>query len=139
MVTRKQVAAMVLLACCFGCTKETYPVTGKIVYKKTGEQAGQELAEYVITLKSDNPDKPMSGVAFVKPDGTFTIGTRSDNDGAILGKHRVVIMSPMAESDSPRAKSILHPRYMTFETSDLEIQVEPASNEVKLVVERVKW
>lgn len=113
-----------------------YPVSGKIVYKDN-QPAGKELSKYMVILES--VEKPMGATAELKEDGTFEVSTEKPGDGAVLGKHKVVVFPPMGKGgDDLRPKSILDPRYEKFETSGLEIVVEPKKNEVLLVVEKLK-
>jgi len=122
--------AVVCMAGCGGGT-ELYPVNGKVQWKGGG--AATELANYNISLQS--ADRKSSG-GIIQPDGSFSISTLAENDGAVVGKHRVAISPPEAEIDIPAPRPILAARYGSFETSGLEIEVNREPNNVTLEVER---
>jgi hypothetical protein len=104
------------------------------VFKDTGQPA-RELAGYVISLESK--EKPVGARGLIRDDGTFELETFGDRDGAVVGEHVVVITPPVPENtELPRAKSILHPRYEDPKTSDLRLTVERKHNQVSLPVER---
>lgn len=128
---------MVAIPVCSGCGgKGTYPVTGTIVMKDTGQPA-KELADYLVTFQS--VDKPVGANGKVKADGTFQMGTYTDTDGAILGKHNVAITPPVQpEADRPPIRSILDARYQHLEKSGLEVTVTTGRNTVQFTVERKK-
>jgi hypothetical protein len=118
-----------------GCGKATYPIEGVIVFADTGQPA-TGLTGYVVTLEA--LEKPVSATGEVKADGRFLVSTYNPDDGAIPGKHRVAITPPMGDSDRPRPKSILLPRYQDLKESGLEIDVAPGKREFTLTVERLK-
>jgi len=126
----------ILLAALCGCGgKGVYPVSGKVVFAGSDEPA-RELAGYLITLEAE--EKPISARAQVKEDGTFVLGTHGEDDGALLGKHKVVIKAPLPASEKTRPVSLIDGRYATFASTDLVIVVEAKRNDVTLTVERRK-
>jgi hypothetical protein len=92
------VVLLSLLAGCGGGEFSTASVTGKVVMN------GQPVTEGVITFaplgdgKSDEVGKPASGD--VGPDGTFTLSTYEDNDGAVVGRHRVMYALPLTPPEA---------------------------------------
>ena len=119
-----------------GCSKSTYPVNGRIVVQGQ-DGPPKELADYLVSLQS--VDQPVGATGVVQPDGTFRVSTHQPDDGAIPGKHRVIIVPPAGMGgDSPRPRTILDPKYEAFETSGLEIEVKPQTNDVTLTVQRRK-
>ena len=74
----------------------------------------------------------------INGDGSYTLGTYGDEDGAIVGRHKVFIIalegeSEVAfESDEP-VKSLVPERYTSPGTSGFEIEVKAGeTNEVPL-------
>ena len=130
-------AAILAIPLMIGCGgKGTYPVTGTVIMKETGQPA-KELKDYLITFQS--VDKPVGANGKVKEDGTFEMGTYTDSDGAILGKHKVAISPPVQiDPDRPPIRSILEPRFQDFEKSGLEATVTSGRNTVQFTVVRKK-
>ena len=122
------------LLCLIGCSDEAkmYPVNGKVQWK--GGAAAPELANYTVSLQSN--DRTSSATAVVQPDGSFTVSTLAENDGAAPGKYRVALTPPEPEIDRPVPRPILPGRYGDFETSGLEIEVKPEPNSVTVEVDR---
>jgi len=123
-----------------GCGGPTVcPVHGRIVYPD-GTPA-KELAGYTVTFESVDQaataEKPgVSGWGEVKPDGTFQISTYRPGDGAVPGRHRVAISPPPLLADEQPAPPAIPLKYVSFQTSGLEVQIKPGPNEVTLTVER---
>src|SRR5690606_587041 len=86
-------ALLVSLAGCDGGEFSTAPVSGKVVMN------GQPVTEGNITFSpiaegnSELSGKPASGD--IGSDGTFTLSTYGENDGAVVGKHRVIFSPPL--------------------------------------------
>lgn len=119
-----------------GCGRKTYPVEGKIVVKD-GALPVKDLAGYIVELESE--EEPVVGAnGVVEKDGTFRVGTFKEGDGAVLGKHRVVLSPPVETEGVPRPKKLLLDRYKKADTSGLEVTIEAKKNEVILEVEAQK-
>ena len=125
-------ALPVVLAGCGG--NGTYPVEGKVVYQD-GVPA-TDLAGYLVNL--DLPDQQVGASGLVQPDGTFTIGTFEDDDGALPGKYRVAITPPEPPVDAPPPKPIIPRTYGDLQKSGLEMEVKPEDNDITLTVQRLK-
>ena len=74
----------------------------------------------------------------IKTDGSFRITTLSPNDGALLGRHRAIIVPPVPVGDTPTKPYAVNPRYLSYETSDLTANIEAKTNNVTLKIERRK-
>ena len=116
-----------------GCGGKTYPVEGQVVYPD-GTPA-KELAGYVLSF--DAHERKVGGNAVVGADGGFVLGTFTDGDGAPPGTYRVALNPPIGDGYL-RAKSLLHPRYASPETSRIEVTVKPERNRVQITVERAR-
>jgi len=80
------VVGFCLMAFLPGCGRDgfgTAPVKGKITYK------GKPLTTGTILFKPEG-DKP-SATGEIQPDGTYVLTTYSGDDGAVLGKHDILI------------------------------------------------
>lgn len=117
-----------------GCGSKTYPAEGKVVFAD-GTPA-VELAGYFIMFQS--LEHKTSATGTIQPDGSFAMGTMTSADGAMLGKQRVAITPPPADVHKPRPPSPLPARYGSFETSGIEVEIKPETNQLIVTVERTK-
>jgi len=118
-----------------GCGRETYPVTGQIEMKDGSSP--KELAGYGISF--DSHEMKVSAIGTIQADGSFELGTTKPNDGAKLGKYKVIISPPLSDNpDKQQTKSILLDRYSDLEKTDLSAVVEAKTNNFTFTVERAK-
>ncbi|MBA2114140.1 DUF4198 domain-containing protein [Bremerella alba] len=111
-----------------GCSSESpfdmAPVTGTVLYQ------GKPLPYGNINFR------PLSGSpAFSRIDsnGTFTLSTYGDRDGAIVGKHEVLIKATDIDAgkpprnnsgiEMPVLQSVIPKKYTSFATSELTVEV----------------
>lgn len=129
---------------CLGCGSGTHPLSGTITF--TDGEPARELAGGVVEIESVDAEPKVNGRGVIKEDGSFVVHTYQSGDGAVAGKHRVLIMPPLHSnvvSDMPgssgpqRLPLIIDPRYSSYETSGLEIEVPAAANSVSLQIERL--
>ncbi len=114
-----------------GCGgQRTYPVEGRIAVKNNAVPV-KDLEGYIITFESKTESVGANGT--VGRDGTFRLGTFREGDGAVPGPHRVCLMPATGD-----ARIVLPNRYHRFETSGLEVTVEPRKNEITLEVDAKK-
>jgi hypothetical protein len=116
-----------------GGNRTIYPVSGKIVDLDGEPIPG--LAGH--TVEFDALDAASSATGPVQEDGSFRMTTTRAGDGAWLGKHRVLISRPGADTDAPPAR-VIPAKYEEFDTSDLTVEVKPESNHVILRVQKLK-
>jgi hypothetical protein len=77
------------------------------------------------------PDTGRTCGGKIGPDGRFTLGYLKDNDGCVLGTHKVEIQA--FEDLSPTARKWLVPRkYINVATSGLTVSVDGPTNDLKL-------
>jgi hypothetical protein len=119
---------------CLGCTEPKYfPVRGTIV-----DETGKPLTELAgANISFESLEKPVSAVAEVRADGSFSMTTETSDDGCLPGEHRVTIGRVFLSADRP-LPPVINPKYENPETSGLKVTVEKKSNDIKLQVERVK-
>lgn len=120
--------------CVSGCgTKTIYPVHGQIV-----DADGKPITEMKGgAVEFDCVDAKSSANSSIDEAGKFRLTTQSPGDGAHLGKHRVAITRPYIGPEQP-VPHVIDPKYEKFETSGLEVVVEPKDNAITLKVVRVK-
>jgi hypothetical protein len=117
-----------------GCRTGMYPVKGTVTFDNGQPAAG--LAGGFVTFQS--VDGHVSSQGAIQPDGSFTLSTESENDGAYPGKYRVLITPPPYQGDERRrADGIIDAQYSDPRTSSLEAVVEEKTNEVQLRLRRV--
>ncbi|MFM7072533.1 MAG: hypothetical protein ACKO38_12155 [Planctomycetota bacterium] len=96
------------------------PIAGKVLID------GQPLARGFIQVVAEN-DRPASGEIGV--DGSFRLTTYEDNDGCVLGKHKVVVIAN--ENQGPYAMKWLAPKeYSNPATTDLVLDVTGSQDDV---------
>jgi hypothetical protein len=66
----------------------TLPVSGKVSYK------GQPVTKGTVTFVSDDGQ---TAVGEIQPDGTYSLSTFGQNDGTVLGHHRVSVVASDAD------------------------------------------
>ena len=116
-----------------GCRTGLYPVKGTVTFDNG--QSAASLAGGFVTFQS--VDGQVSSQGAIQPDGSFTLSTESENDGAYPGKYRVLITPPPYHGDEGRqADAIIDAQYSDPRTSALEAVVEEKTNEVQLRLRR---
>ena len=130
--------ALALVVCVAGCGGggDYAPVSGQIVFPDGAPVTGLEGGTIVFEAAgADGKLKSASGA--IDSHGKFTLGTESVSDGAVPGKHKVLITPPPSTGDVP-LPAVVDPKYESFETSGLEIEVQDGKNDVKVTVEPAK-
>ncbi|HXG11472.1 MAG TPA: hypothetical protein VNK04_17085 [Gemmataceae bacterium] len=116
------------LAGCGG--PKLYPVKGKVVWENGA--AARELAGGSVVCESE--DGKVAARGEILADGSFELSTYKPGDGALRGKHRVAIAEYSPREPTP--PPISDPMFSKVETSGLEINVEPTTNEVILKIRK---
>jgi hypothetical protein len=129
-------AVLFILLFALGCgnNADIYPVHGTVVFSD-GSPA-TELAGGLIVFKS-LAGKPGNANGSIQGDATFRMSTKGGHDGAYLGKHQAIVTPPRGDRDNARP-NIIHRRHMDFETSGIEIEVQPKTNDITITVDRFK-
>src|SRR5262245_52612495 len=81
---------LVSIVCATGCNRgpvPTYPVSGRVVFGDKAPLPGGNIEFSPVDGKVRTSARGM-----IAEDGTFTLTTFRDADGAIEGKHRVLII-----------------------------------------------
>ena len=78
----------------------------------------------------------------IRADGTFRLTTFETGDGAVPGTHQVLLRAQRDADDYIKRgiipRPVIDPRFESYQTSGLVIDVQKTSNEVVLIVERPK-
>jgi hypothetical protein len=120
-----------------GCgRRDLYSVTGKVRFPDGSPvTTGRVVLDYGIGSKH-------GGWGYIKPDGTFTLGSLTQTDGVRAGTVRVAITfaysldpDPGSDPTAAKLKPLVHPRFETPETSGLAFEI-PRQTQWDIVVER---
>lgn len=125
-----------LLVAASGCAGDSpQPVEGSLVWKD-GSPA-KELEGSLISF--DLPEKQTNANGVVLADGTFKLTTSKENDGALAGDYKVVIVERRkAAAGSALAPGMMDVRYSNPSTTDLKATVKPGVNTITLTVDRAQ-
>lgn len=121
-----------------GCTppdEKTFPVSGLVRFPD-----GSVLTNGSVEFEIIGRDPPITATSLIAADGTFTLGTKTLDDGAFAGKHRVAIIADYqigtgAERPGLIPESKLPEKYSTFDRSGLVLEVLPENNQIIIDVE----
>ena len=119
---------------------KTYPVSGKVVFED-----GTPLTSGGFVGFESTPAEglPVNARGLIRGDGTFVLSTFSDDgDGAVAGRHRVLVRAQRQQVTSVEEKRYVIPepiidaRFERYETSGLEFNVQDGNNQLTVVVQR---
>ncbi len=115
---------VLLGGCSEGTQLETAPVRGTVIYN------GKPLPYGSVSFQ---PAAGLPAVGRIQSDGSFTLTTYSNGDGAIIGSHKVAIIAteidagatPPADphGEMPPPKSVIPAKYASYATSGLTAEV----------------
>ena len=117
---------LTLLPGCGPSGLPTAPVRGKITYN------GRPVPNGTVISRPAG-DAP-SATGDIKPDGSYELTTYVDGDGAVLGKHELMIMAVednsglLPEQRSATPALIVPAKYTSFDTSGLTMDVKAGAN-----------
>ncbi len=121
-----------------GCSDgrpRTWPVRGTVLFED-----GSPVKTGVIELESIEHQTTATGK--IGEDGSFILGTFREQDGAVAGQHRaIVIQLIMGDRTIVHTQDHGHPvpvHYATYESSDLRLTVEPTADNNLTVILRQK-
>jgi hypothetical protein len=124
-----------------GCSGGT-PATGKVSGTVTHD--GQPVTSGSLTFAptGGTVGKPASGI--VKSDGSFTLTTYAPDDGAVVGRHKVVYLPGSAESGQEQEPALPEPGEHDEEEAapevpfsglvpkEAEVEVKAGNNEINI-------
>ena len=129
-----------LLVCLGGCGNgnlPTYPVSGQLVYED-GSVPQFGMVEFY------NAEHQVNARGKIAKDGSFSLTTYAENDGAILGTHKVAIIQQtsnhLVASQGVKINhdhgSVVHSRYFDYRTSGLTCDVSKGDNPIQFTLEK---
>jgi hypothetical protein len=129
--------ALVLTGCGNG-NLPTYPIVGSVEFEDGTIPKFGNIEFY-------SPEFKINARGSIARDGSFTVSTYSDDDGAVAGKHQVVIMQQvgsylLAKSDSKIKHdhgSLIHPSHFDYRTSGLSCEITPGENAIRFVLKKM--
>ena len=129
-------AMIVLLPLGAGCGKKgrVWELNGQV--EGVVKLEGTPLAHVFVRFVPNDPVEqgPIShGQTDSK--GHFTLSTEDDRDGAVIGKHKILVFAGRTESGA-RIGSNVPPSYRTAKDSRLELEVTPDKHSYELDLKR---
>lgn len=124
-----------------GCKEgplKTYPVKGKLVYEDGTFPKFGDIEFYSETHR-------VNARGIIERDGTFTVSTFQKGDGAVGGKHKIIVTQNLASPLTARLRQeidhdhgkIISRQYNDYRTTDLECEISPGGvNQIELVVKQ---
>lgn len=131
-------ARFVVILLCFalaGCGKPMYPVKGRVHYPD-----GSPVTHGRVVLETQGFAGGVSGL--IHPDGGFTLGTHTPDDGVPAGAYKVYFQNtdtfaPAGHIGAFTPRPLIHPKYAKAETSGLTLTVPvPDGGEWDITVEK---
>src|SRR5204863_7316294 len=121
-----------------GCSnKSHYSVTGTEKYKDGCDV--KHLAGGMVTLELMDDLKPSSSHGAIRDDGSFTIGTVTDDDGAPPGKYIVLVtpraLVPRRPKVLPKDWPPLKEKYGRADKTPFRFEVQKKDNVLNLEVD----
>ena len=134
----ERVSLLLLVALVAGCSNDrlpTYAVQGQVVFSD-----GSPVRTGSIELKSVQHGVQARGD--IASDGAFQLTTYAENDGAVEGVHKCVVVQLVMVEElanfKPSTEGVVDPRFGSYSTSDLECRISNSDvNRVKLTVEPI--
>jgi hypothetical protein len=114
---------------------KTYPVQGKVLFAD-----GSPVKLGTIECLSETHGIQATGT--INRDGTFRLRTYRDDDGAVEGLHKCVIVQFIQSDGVPNYKpstlGVINKRHASYATSGLSIRVEPDKSKNQDIVLQVE-
>jgi hypothetical protein len=106
------------------------PVSGKITHKD-----GTPVTSGMVIFEPEAHKNSARGE--IKADGTFQLGTNTNNDGALEGDYKVLIAPQPLPEEGKRVRSPIGAKYQSLETTPLKCTVgkDARKNRFEIVVE----
>lgn len=134
----KATVLFLLMACALGCGEgqlKTYPVQGKVLFAD-----GSPVKLGTIECLSETHGVQATGT--INRDGTFKLKTYRDDDGAVEGLHKCVIVQFIQADGVPNYKpstlGVINKRHGSYANSGLSIRVEPDASKNQDIVLQVE-
>ena len=107
------------LAGCQPSGPTAYPASGRVVFSDKSP-----LTSGNIEFAPVEGEIRTSARGMIEEDGSFRLSTFSEADGALAGRHRVLIIPGRQRGERPGTeRRTLHGKYQSFDTSGLEATI----------------
>ena len=130
-----QVCALLPVVCglsgCGGSKFQMAPVSGVCLCNGNPIEAGLVVFEPIPESGTSLQESGRSASGMLNPDGTFVLSTFGRNDGAIVGKHKVLVFAPPLEDDD--APLTDENRYACG-NQPVEQEITPGENNIQLAL-----
>ena len=136
--TTSPTSLIVILVCLNGCVQREnlYPVHGRVEFEDgTPVKSG--------TVEFRLPERQKVARGKISADGMFSLSTFALEDGALAGKHQVIVAQTILYNSADQhqhAKGLrlVHPVYASYDTTPLEVVVhaDRPNNRVNIVVSK---
>ena len=121
--------SVLLLGCLLGCGQDAKLGRVHGTIRLDGKPLTKGTAMFV-------PEAGRSAKGAIQSDGTFTLGTFHESDGALIGRHKVAVIAyeagtfdrPAYETPNQKGKPLVPEKYMSPGTSGLTFEVKPGDN-----------
>lgn len=121
-----------------GCSDQlpTYPVSGKVKFEN-----GRTVIVGLVEFQS--VEHSVNARGNIQPDGTFTLTTFEEGDGAVEGLHKCVVIQMVfgenMKGHKPSTVGVVNPKYASYLSSGLEAQITAEGpNNVTLYVRGIE-
>lgn len=131
--------AILALAGCGESRQRTYQVSGTVEF---GDGTPVRFGSIQFVPVQGGP----AARGKIDQQGRFQLGTFTASDGAIAGRHRVVIVQhptggqtqqpTIHEQEHDQSSGMVDVRYAQFDLTPVSVEVEPRDNQVRLRVEK---
>ena len=120
---------------CSDADRQIYPVRGIVRFTD-----GKALRDGSVEFEIIGQKKAITARGILQPDGSFVLGTFTLDDGALVGKHQVAVISnlnsgSLHERPGLLQKAVLHEKYRSYQSAGLEFEVKPETNNFVIEVD----
>lgn len=128
--------AVLLGGCGGGDDRDTATVHGKVTYNGAPLPGGGVTFVPVSGEGATTGGKPAAGT--INPDGTYTLTTYEDGDGAVIGKHHVGVSPPPPPGAGAEAPEGTHAAptppspFAGLKPTTEEVEVKAGDNEINI-------
>lgn len=137
-IVRRVCGSLAILALASGCSSqlETYKVNGRVEFEN-----GRPVVVGLVECLS--LEHQLNARGTIREDGTFSLTSFEEGDGAVAGKHKCVVIQMVIgeniKGHRPSTVGVVDSKYASYQTSGLEIDVSPdGDNKCVLIVRGIK-
>lgn len=134
-ISRGTCCFLAVLALASGCSTrlETYKVDGRVEFEN-----GRPVVVGVVECLS--VEHQLNARGTIREDGTFSLSTFEQGDGAVAGPHKCVVIQLVIgeniEGHRPSTVGVVDRKYASYQTANLEIDVSPDGDNFFVLVVR---